>query len=76
MGDIVRIQVHKSLMGVLEDIRNEVSKSMKSKYGLKTIKVPRTLSSQILAAQQTGKKNLGIRIRKTSLNEGVLEILG
>ncbi len=76
MGDIVRIQVHKSLREVLEDIRKEVSKSMKSKYSLSSIKVPRTLSSQILAAKERGSKSLNIKIRKTSLNEGVLEILG
>jgi len=76
MGDIVRIQVHKSLKEVLEDIRKEVANSMKNKYGVSEIEVPRTLSSRILAARQRGQKNLNIRVRKTSINKGVLEILG
>jgi len=76
MSDIVRIQVHKSLKQVLEDIRKEVASSMKKKYSLAEIEVPRTLSSRILAAKQQGQKNLNIRVRKTSINKGVLEILG
>lgn len=74
--DVVRIEVHKSLTQVLEDIRKSMAVDMKKKYGLDEIVVPRTLSSQIAAAKLSGKKKLNINIKKTSLNKGVLEIIG
>ena len=60
---------------VLEDLRKEVSGSMKQKYGLEEITVPRTLSSQILAAKMKGKKTLTFKLNKTAMNRGILEIL-
>lgn len=74
--DVVRIEVHKSLQNVLEDVRRSLAIDMKTKYGLKEITVPRTLSSQIAAARLKGVKNLNIKIRKTGLDRGVLEIIG
>lgn len=73
--DIVRIEVHKNLKKVLEDLRIKIAKDMKTKYNLTEIVVPRTLSSQIAAAKIMGVKNLNIKIKKTSLNKGVLEIV-
>jgi hypothetical protein len=75
MTDIVRIQVHKNLAEVLEDLRSSVAGDLKSKYGLAEISVPRTLSSEILAAKMQGKNSINIKVRKTSHNSGVLELL-
>jgi hypothetical protein len=75
MTDIVRIQVHKNLAEVLEDLRASVAGDLKTKYGLAEISVPRTLSSEILAAKMQGKKSINIKVRKTSHNCGVLELL-
>jgi len=73
--DIVRIEVHKNLQQVLEDLRFSVAKDMKTKYGLAEISIPRTLSSQILAAKIKGKATLNIKVRKTGPGRGVLELL-
>ena len=75
MGKTIRIQVDESLMDVLDKLRREVAVNLRNKYGLKEITVPRTLSSQILAAKMKGTKILQFKLRKTSLNKGVLEIL-
>lgn len=73
--DIVRIEVHKNLQDVLETLRFSVAKDMKDQFGLDEISVPRTLSSQILAAKHRGKKVLDIKIRKTGPGKGVLELI-
>ena len=73
-NNIVRIEVHKNLQQVLEDLRHSVAKDMKNKYNLDEISVPRTLSSQILAAKINGKKTIDIKIRKTGPKRGVLEL--
>jgi len=75
MGKTIRIQVDESLKDVLEKLRREVSLGLKQKYGIEEIIVPRTLSSQILAAKMQGKKVLNLKISKTSMNKGFLEIL-
>jgi len=74
-NDIVRLEVHKNLKEVLEELRLTVAKDMKKQFGLDEISVPRTLSSQILAAQHSGLKAINIRVRKTGLSRGVLELL-
>jgi len=74
-GDIVRLEVHKSLKEVLEDLRASVAKDMKAQFGIEEISVPRTLSSQILAAQHRGQKAIDIKVRKTGVGRGVLELL-
>ena len=74
-SDIVRIQVHKNLQDVLEDLRGVVAGDMKNMFGLDEVTVPRTLSSQILAAKHQGKKSINIKVRKTAPGRGVLEIL-
>jgi len=75
-NDIVRVQVHKSLVEVMEDIRNEIAKGLKGQYNLTEIEVPRTLSSRILAARSKGQKTIQFKLKKTSLNKGILEIIG
>lgn len=75
MSKIVRIQVHKNLMDVLDDIRKKIAIDMKKEYNLQEITVPRTLSSQVLAAKMQGKKVLQMKVNKVSMNKGILEIL-
>ena len=74
-SEIVRVEVHKSLREVLEKLRLTVANDMKSQFGLDEISVPRTLSSQILAAKHQGKKTINIKVRKTGVGRGVLELL-
>ena len=74
-SDIVRVEVHKKLREVLEDLRVSVARDMKAQFGLDEISVPRTLSSQILAAQHRGQKSINIKVRKTGINRGILELL-
>lgn len=72
---IVRIEVHRDLQDVLEILRHKVARDMKSQFGLSEISVPRTLSSQILAAKLKGKKSIDIKVRKVGVSRGVLELL-
>ena len=74
-SDIVRIQVNKSLVDVLEELRYNVAGGLKQQFGLEEISVPRTLSSQILAAKHQGAKSIQIKIRKTAHNRGILELI-
>jgi len=75
MGNsIVRIEVHKSLQEVLENLRFSVANDMKQKYNLSEVSVPRTLSSQILAAKISGKKSINIKVKKVGKSRGVLEL--
>jgi len=74
-ADIVRIEVHKNLRQVLEELRCTIATDMKAKFGLQEISVPRTLSSQILAAQHKGQKAIHIRIKKIGADRGILELL-
>jgi len=75
MAEIERVQIHKNLTKVLEDIRKKAATDMKNKYKLKEITVPRTLASQILAAKMQGKNNISFKIRKVGMNKGFLELL-
>ena len=75
VSDVIRIEVHKNLKEVLEELRLTVAKDMKKQFGLDEISVPRTLSSQILAAQHSGLKAIHIKVRKTGLSRGILELL-
>lgn len=71
----VRIEVHQDLKKVLEELRQAVAGDMKRKFNLKEIEVPRTISSQILAAKHQGKKIIHYRLRKTSRDKGFLELV-
>lgn len=70
-----RILIHRSLTQNLEKLRKEVAIGLKKKYKVDEIVVPRTLSSQILAAKMNGNKFVNFRIRKSSKNKGFLELL-
>lgn len=72
---IVRIEVHKNLQEVLENLRQTVAHDMKIQFGLSEVSVPRTLSSQILAAKHRGQKVIDIKVKKTGPNRGILELL-
>ena len=74
-SDIVRLEVHKSFKEVPETLRESVAKDMKLQFGIDEISVPRTLSSQILAAQHRGQKAINIKVRKTGVGRGVLGLL-
>ncbi|KKN69375.1 hypothetical protein LCGC14_0442350 [marine sediment metagenome] len=74
-SDIVRVEIHKNLKEVLENLRVSIATDMKLQFGLDEISVPRTLSSQILAAKHRGQKEINIKIRKTGVGRGVLELL-
>lgn len=75
MTNIERIQIHHSLTEALEKLRKEVAFDLKKKYNLNEIVVPRTLSSQILAAKMKGNKTVFFKIRKKGQNKGFLELL-
>lgn len=74
-NEIVRVEVHSSLRDVLEKLRHKVANDMKKQFGLAEISVPRTLSSQILAAKHRGQKTINIKVRKTGIGRGILELL-
>ena len=74
-SNIVRLEVHKNLKEVLEDLRVSIATDMKLQFGLDEISVPRTLSSQILAAQHRGQKEIHVKVRKTGVGRGILELL-
>ena len=48
---------------------------LKKKYKVDEIVVPRTLSSQILAAKMNGNKFVNFKIRKNGNKKGFLELL-
>ena len=75
MGKTVQFRADESLIQVLERIRKEVAEDMKKQYGLSTITIPGTITSQIAAARLNKKYNFAFRIRKIGLNQGVLELL-
>ena len=74
-SNIVRVEVHKNLKEVLENLRVAIATDMKSKFNLEEISVPRTLSSQILAAKHRGQSAIHIKVRKTGTNRGILELI-
>lgn len=73
MGKTKMVRVDGRLVEVFENIRRGVADNLKKQYGLKEITVPKTLSSEILAAEKLGKKPV-FKLKKTGLNSGVLEL--
>ena len=69
-----QVWVAAPLLEVFENIRKNVAADMRKKYNLKDVIVHRSISSQILAAQQLGKKTLNFRIKKLSSTRGVIEL--
>ena len=74
MSNLKQVWVAAPLLDVFENIRKNVAEDMRRKYNLKEVIVHRSISSQILAAQQLGKKTLNFKIRKLPGNKGVLEL--
>ena len=70
-----RILIHESLTQNLDKLKEEIATALKKKYELDEIVVPRTLSSQILAAKMNGKKFIDFRIRKSGNSKGFMELL-
>jgi len=75
MGKSIQIRADESLVQILEKIRKEVAENYKKEYGLNEITIHGTLASQIAAARLIGKNHFSFKIRKTGLNQGVLELL-
>jgi len=75
MGKTIQIRIDESLAKVLENIRKELARDMKQKYGLEEVTIHGTLTSQILAAKMRGQKACNFKIRKINSKKGILEIL-
>jgi hypothetical protein len=75
MGKTIQIRADESLAQILEKIRKDVAESMKREYGLNNITIFGTLASQIAAARLNGKTNFSFKIKKTGLNQGILELI-
>jgi len=75
MVELTRVWICKPLIEVFEDIRKNVAEDLKKKYNLEEITIPNYLSSQILAAKYKGIKILNFKVKKISLNKGILELV-
>jgi hypothetical protein len=75
MTNLIRIYVHPNLPPRLEDMRKKIASDLKQKYGLSEITINGGLITQILAAKLNHQKFIDVKIRKTGLNTGVLELL-
>lgn len=71
----IQIRVDKSLVEVMEETRRRVAEQMKKEYGLKEITIPGTFTSQVMAAQLSGKKTVKFKVNKVSKDKGFLELL-
>ena len=74
MGKTKSIRVDSTLIDVFGNIGRAFAERIKKEYNLDTLFVPHTVSSQILAGKYRGQKVFNFKIRKTTLNSGVLEI--
>jgi hypothetical protein len=74
MGKTKQVKVDLKLIQVFENIRRGVAEDLKRKYNLANVTVPMTLSSEILAAEKLGRP-ISFRVKKTSLNTGILELI-
>jgi hypothetical protein len=75
MGDTVLTRINKQLVTVFGQIGRATAEEIKRAYNLKELIIPNTLSSEILAKTHLGKNHFNVRVRKTGLNTGVLEIV-
>lgn len=74
MGEAVHIKADPSLVAVLEDVRKRVAKEIKDKYKLESVTIHGTMASAVLASMYSSIKEIKFRIRKTSVNTGILEL--
>jgi len=71
----IQIRVDKSLVDIMEETRKKVAEEIKVNYGVKEVTIPGTFTSQIIAAQLSGKKIISFKFNKVSKDKGFLEIL-
>ncbi len=69
----INVYVHPRLKDVLAAIQKEMALHIKEKFKLETITISGTVASETLAARYLGDKSLKFKIKKTGLNEGILE---
>lgn len=74
MGKTKSIRVDSSLIDVFGNVGKAFAEKIKKEYNLEHLFVPHTVASQIIAGKYRGQKVFNFKIRKTSLNSGVLEI--
>jgi len=71
-----RVYVDPIMKFYIEQETKKLTEQIKKQHGLKTLKVPFITGSQWLGNMLMGKKAMvKYKIRKVSLNEGVLEFL-
>ena len=75
MGNTKNVKVDVSLIDVFGDIGKNFAEKIKKEYNLQHLFVPNTLASQILAGKYRGKRAFNYKIRKISLNKGILELV-
>lgn len=73
--DTIQLRVDKSLQKTLEDIRRNIAKDIKKRYGLDEITIHGTAASKIAAAKISGKNFINFQIEKVGLNKGILKLL-
>ena len=71
----IQIRVDKSLVDVMEETRKRVAEEIKHSYGIKEVTIPGTFTSQVIAAQLSGKKTISFKFNKVSKDRGFLEII-
>jgi len=74
MGDSIQIRADESLVLVLEKIRKEVAEMVKEYYNIDSVEMYGSIASKVLAARFNNENSLKFKIRKTTKNEGVIEI--
>lgn len=69
----VQLFVSSRLKDVLAAIQKEMALKIKEEFKLQEITITGTIASDCLAGRYLEDKKLNFRIRKTSLNSGILE---
>lgn len=70
---IAKIDV--TLVDAFGRIGREFANKIKKEYNLESLFVSNVLASQLIAGKLNGKKEFKFKIRKTSLNKGILELV-
>lgn len=70
-----QVKVHPRLKDVLSSIQKEIAIKIKKEFGLEKITIYGTVASEALAARYLEDKSLKFKIKKTTLNTGVLEFI-
>lgn len=75
MSDTKIIRVDSSLINVFGNIGRDFAEKIKKEYNLKNLFVSDVLASQLLAGKYSGKTSFRFKIKKTSLNNGILILI-